>query len=138
MISDILSVVRTGDLVYHPVHVESLITSSITSVRDLADAKAIRVVTKFPAHTRSVMIDSDRITQVMLNLLKNAVEASPREAEIRVNVSFPMDVNDVLFDDARNLVIIEVSDDGHGFTEEEKKASRVTLAASPPAPFQLA
>jgi signal transduction histidine kinase len=31
-----------------------------------------------------------------------------------------MDTNDVLFDDARNLVIIEVADDGHGFSEADK------------------
>jgi PAS domain S-box-containing protein len=120
LISDILSVVRTGDLVYHPVQIESVIKSSITSVRDLADAKSVRITAKFPAHTRSVMIDPDRITQVMLNLLRNAIEANPEKGEIRVKVSFPMEMNDVLFDDARNLVIIEIGDDGEGFLEEER------------------
>ena len=120
LISDILSVVRTGDLVYHPVQIESLVTSAITSMREMADAKSVGITTRFPAHTRSVMIDPDRVTQVMLNLLRNAVEASPDKGEIRVKVSFPMDMNDVLFDDARNLVIIEIADDGKGFSEEER------------------
>jgi PAS domain S-box-containing protein len=120
LINDILSVVRTGDLVYHPVHIESIITSSVTSMRELADRKEVRIATEFPAHTRSVMIDSDKVTQVMINLLKNAVEASHGGGEVRVKVSFPMDVSDVLFDDARNLVIIEIADDGDGFSEDEK------------------
>jgi two-component system sensor histidine kinase HydH len=120
LISDILSVVKPGDLVQHPSQVESVVKSAITSVRELAERKAVRVTTKLPAHTRPVMIDSDRVTQVMINLLKNAVEASREGEEVRVKVSFPMDTNDVVFDDARNLVIIEVADDGHGFSEADK------------------
>jgi PAS domain S-box-containing protein len=120
LISDILSVVRTGELVYHPVHVESVIKSCLTSVREMADAKGVRIVTRFPAHTRPVMIDSDRITQVVLNLLRNAIEASPSQGEVQVKVSFPMDTSDVLFDDARNLVIIEIADEGEGFSEEDR------------------
>ncbi len=120
LISDILSVVRPGDLVQHPSQIESIVKSALTSIRELADRKAVRFATKFPVHTRPVMIDSDRLTQVMINLFKNAVEASHEGGEVRVKVSFPMEVNDVLFDDARNLVIIEVADDGHGFTEADK------------------
>lgn len=120
LISDILSVVKPGDLLQHPSQIESIVKSALTSIRELADRKSVRFATKFPVHTRPVMIDSDRLTQVMINLFKNAVEASHEGGEVRVKVSFPMEVNDVLFDDARNLVIIEVADDGHGFTEADK------------------
>lgn len=120
LINDILSVVRTGDLVYHPVHVESIVKSVVTSLKNSADQKSLTLATKFPAHTRPVMIDPDRITQVIINLLKNAIEACDEGGEVSVKVSFPMDVNDVLFDDARNLVIIEIADDGAGFSEEDK------------------
>ena len=120
LISDILSVVRVGDLVYHPVQIESLVKSSITTVSELAKQKGVRIESTFPEQSRSVMADSDRITQVMINLLKNAVEASHFGGEIRVNVTFPVDPHDVLFDDVRNLVIIEVTDDGEGFADEDK------------------
>ena len=76
LINDILGVVRTGELVYHPVHVESIIKSAVTSLKDGADRRSVTLTTKFPAHTRPVMIDSDKITQVIINLLKNAIEAS--------------------------------------------------------------
>jgi two-component system sensor histidine kinase HydH len=122
LISDILNVVRPGDLVYHPVHVESIITGAITGMQEIAKKKSVRIRAKFPVHTRSVMIDSDRITQVMLNLLKNAVEATDEGGKVTVRVNFPVNtnVNDVLFDDMQNLVIIEVEDEGVGFTEDEK------------------
>ena len=120
LINDILGVVRTGELVYHPVHVESIIKSAVTSLKDGADRRSVTLTTKFPAHTRPVMIDSDKITQVIINLLKNAIEACGKGGEVSIKVSFPMDVNDVLFDDARNLVIIEIADDGMGFSEDDK------------------
>jgi PAS domain S-box-containing protein len=120
LISDILNVVKPGDLLQRPSQIESVIKGAVTSIRDIADRKSVRITSKLPAHTRPVTIDADRVAQVMINLLKNAVEASHEGGEVRVKVSFPMDTNDVLFDDARNLVIIEVADDGHGFSEADK------------------
>jgi two-component system sensor histidine kinase HydH len=101
LISDILNVVRPGDLVYHPVHIESIITGAITGMQDISKKKSVRIRANFPVHTRSVTIDSDRVT---------------------VKVAFPVDNNikDVLFDDMQNLVIIEVEDEGVGFAEDEK------------------
>ncbi|MDH3217623.1 MAG: ATP-binding protein, partial [Candidatus Krumholzibacteria bacterium] len=120
LISDILGVVRTGDLVYHPEQIESVVNGAVASVRELAQKNSVRFRTEFPEHTRSVMIDSDRMAQVLINVLKNAVEASDLGGAVRIKVAFPMDVNDVLFDDIRNFVIIEIEDDGAGLSEEEK------------------
>ncbi|MEE9271523.1 MAG: ATP-binding protein [Candidatus Krumholzibacteria bacterium] len=120
LISDILNAVRTGDLVYQPVEMESLIKSSITGIKDLAKKNKVKIILKSPGDTRPVMLDADRITQVMINLLKNAVEASTPGGEVHVEVSFPGEESDVLFDDTENLVIIVVKDDGVGFSEEEK------------------
>jgi signal transduction histidine kinase len=106
--------------VYHPVQVESLIRSTITVLDGLAKERNVKIKTRFPEKSRTIMVDSDRIVQVLINLLRNAVEASSPGGEVRVSVSFPSDISDVLFDDIRNLVIIEVEDDGVGFSEEAK------------------
>lgn len=121
LISDILSVVRRGNLVYHPVQIESIINSGIASVKGFAAERNVSIDTIFPANTKTVMVDSDRITQVIINLLKNAVEASDEGGEVIVKVSFPPDRDDVLFDEVRNLGVIEVVDHGVGFSEEEKR-----------------
>lgn len=120
LISDILNVVRVGDLMYEPVRIESLIDSSVTSIGELARERGVSINCQYPARTRTVTIDSDRITQVMINLLKNAVEASDAGSSIRVKVAFPMDSNDVMFEQIQDVVIIEIEDQGVGFTEEEK------------------
>ena len=120
LITDILSVIQVKELAAHPTNLKNLISSSITTVEDIAKQKQVRIIFEIPDYSRAVMVDSDRITQVVINLLKNAVEASSVGGRVTVTVQFPMDVNDVLFDEIRDFVIIEIADDGVGFTEEEK------------------
>jgi PAS domain S-box-containing protein len=120
LITDILSVIQVKELAAHPTNLKNLISSSITTVEDIAKQKQVGIIFEIPDDSRAVMVDSDRITQVVINLLKNAVEASSVGGRVTVTVQFPMDVNDVLFDEIRDFVIIEIADDGVGFTEEEK------------------
>ena len=78
------------------------------------------MVPEIPDEMRPVLLDADRITQVVINLLKNAIEASHEGGRVTVRVQFPSDVDDVLFDEYRDFVIIGIEDEGVGFTEEEK------------------
>ncbi len=120
LISDILNVIQVKELLQHPTDVATIVRNGISSVKDTAEKKGIVVQSDIPENTRPIMADSDRISQVMINLLKNAVEASENGGKVEVRVRFPDDVNDVLFDEYRDFVIIEVVDEGVGFTEEEK------------------
>ncbi|MEJ2720621.1 MAG: ATP-binding protein [bacterium] len=120
LITDILNVIQVKDLVYQPVDPDKLVKNSISIVRDAAEQKSVDIVTEFPEHVQTIMIDYDRITQVLINLLKNAVEASSAGDTVTVRVSYPTDVSDVLFDEIQNFVIIEIEDRGVGFTEDEK------------------
>ena len=113
--------VRIGDLIYENIRVETLLKSCIVAIKELADQKSVRITTDFPRRSRTVLIDNDRITQVMINLIKNAIEASNENDDVFIRVSFPEDVSDVLFDDARDYVIIEVQDHGVGLTDDEKQ-----------------
>ena len=120
LISDILNVVQAKELVYQETNLESLIKNGITSVRDIADRTSVAVLAEMPPDLGPVWVDPDRIVQVVINLLKNAIEASAPGGSVAVRVRSPDAVNDVLFDEQRNFVIIEVEDKGVGFSEEEK------------------
>jgi signal transduction histidine kinase len=106
--------------VYHPTDLGKIVKNSITSVQDIAARKRVGIASEIPDDMRPVMLDADRITQVLINLLKNAIEASREEGRVTVRVQFPSDVDDVLFDEYRDFVIIGIEDEGVGFTEEEK------------------
>jgi signal transduction histidine kinase len=120
LISDILNVIQVKELVYHPSDLDKIIRNSITSVKQSADKKRVEVALDSPEEVRLVMLDGDRIAQVMINLLKNAIEASAEGGTVMVRFRFPSGVDDVLFDEYRDFVIIQVEDHGVGFTEEEK------------------
>jgi len=120
LISDILSVVQVKELVYHPTELDKLARNGITSVKDIAEKKNVRMELDAPENSRPVMVDADRITQVVINLLKNAIEASGEGETVTVRVRFPSEVDEVLFDEYRDFVIIQVEDRGVGFSDEEK------------------
>jgi PAS domain S-box-containing protein len=120
LISDILNVIQVKELVCHPADLGKIIKNGVTSVQEIAEKKQVGIATQIPDEMRPVLIDGDRITQVLINLFKNAIEASHERGTVRVRVRFPSDVNDVLFDEYRDFAIIEIEDEGVGFTEEQK------------------
>jgi signal transduction histidine kinase len=121
LIGDLMSVVRVSDLIYEETTLELLVRNSIASMADLARRKSVEVTTHFPPEPRTVMVDADRITQVLINLVKNAIEASPPSGVVAVTVTFAREAPDVLFDGVGNFAIIRVRDNGLGLTEEDRQ-----------------
>jgi PAS domain S-box-containing protein len=120
LISDILSVVQVKELVYHPTELDKVARNGLTSVKDIAEKSKVLLELEAPETSRPVMVDADRITQVLINLLKNAIEASSEGATVTVRVRFPSEVDEVLFDEYRDFAIIQIEDQGVGFSDEEK------------------
>jgi two-component system sensor histidine kinase HydH len=65
-----------------------------------------------------VEVDPDRITQVLLNLAKNAVEASDPGGELRFRLTFGA-VEDPLVDAFGEYAILQIEDEGVGMEPEE-------------------
>jgi PAS domain S-box-containing protein len=121
LIGDLMSVVRVSDLIYAETTLEELIQAGVASMAELAKRKAVVVATEFPGEPRPIVVDADRITQVIINLLKNAIEASPVDGGVVVSLSFAPDARDVLFDAVGDFAIIRVRDNGLGLTEEDRQ-----------------
>jgi signal transduction histidine kinase len=99
---------------------DKIAKNGIQSVQEIAAKKRVELALEAPDPSRPVMIDADRITQVVINLLKNGIEASGEGETVTVRVRFPSEVDEVLFDEYRDFAIIQVEDRGVGFSEEEK------------------
>jgi signal transduction histidine kinase len=107
-------------LIYERTDLETIINNAISSITELSRQKSVDIATSFPQASRAVWVDADRIQQVMINLIKNAIEASTQDGKVVVSISFPSELTDVLFDAVQDFAIIEVRDQGLGLTEEDK------------------
>jgi signal transduction histidine kinase len=115
-----MSVVRVSDLIVEETAIEELIDDSVTSISELARRKSVKVETEFPAETHRIIVDADRMKQVLINVIKNAIEASQSGDTVSVSVSFANEARDVLFDAVGVFAIIRVRDNGLGLNEEDK------------------
>jgi two-component system sensor histidine kinase HydH len=86
VVSQLLEFSRPVGIMPRPSHMPELIAGSIRLAEGPLQAKSIEVKTEFHAHREEVMVDSDRLNQVLLNLYLNAVEAMEPGGLLRVVV----------------------------------------------------
>ena len=84
-----------------------LLERAIRSLGDLPDVAEVTIETRFATPLPAVPVDPDQIQQVLLNLLKNAVEATPRGGKVEVHAYASAG-------EARPSLIVQVRDTGSG------------------------
>ena len=91
LIEDLLDVSRimTGKmrLNIRPMSLNTVIESALDAVRPAADAKEIQLLTSFEAEADHMSGDSDRMQQVVWNLLTNAIKFTNRGGKVEVNLT---------------------------------------------------
>ena len=85
----------------------SIVEAAIAAVRPAAEARRIAVRFDVDRSIPPLLVDADRIQQVVWNLLSNAIKFSPIGASVTVRVR-----------KEESLVIIEVEDEGCGIAPE--------------------
>ncbi len=88
--------------------VGKLVEQTVETMWHFAQEKSIRIGTMVSEGLLPIVADGDRISQVLMNLLENAIKFSPCDSEISVNVRGTDDV-----------VVFEVRDCGCGVPPEE-------------------
>jgi PAS domain S-box-containing protein len=111
LIDDLLDVSRiiAGKmrLDVHPVDLEPVILAAIDAVRPAAEAKEIRLEYVLDPRAVGITGDSDRLQQVVWNLLINAVKFTPKRGRVQIHLQR-----------INSHVEIVVSDTGQGISEE--------------------
>jgi signal transduction histidine kinase len=90
LIDDLLEVSRIVSGKLHldvrPVELSSVIEAAITVVRPAADAKTIRLTSRYEPAIGAISADSARLQQIVWNLLSNAVKFTPEGGRIDVRL----------------------------------------------------
>jgi PAS domain S-box-containing protein len=111
LIEDVLDISRitTGKmrLDRRPTALPSVIETAVGTVQPAADAKQIRIHLSLDRDIDPLLIDPDRVQQIVWNLLSNAIKFSPRQTDVHVTLRRTND-----------HAIIEVRDQGPGIGAE--------------------
>ncbi|MEO2281194.1 sensor histidine kinase [Pseudoalteromonas pernae] len=105
-----LSKLDVGKFPFHPhrVNIRQLIEASIDDVSGTAIEKHIELQVQSQCQDHEIECDSAQITQIMTNLLGNALKFSPEKSTIQVVLS-----------DVDSEMVIQVIDNGIGIPEPE-------------------
>ena len=77
VISELLEIARPSDLKPQETDIAFLIASSIRLIKQEAESSGIRINTRVAENITPVRLDPDRITQALINLYINAIQAMP-------------------------------------------------------------
>lgn len=100
----------------NPVLISSIINSSIKIYEESFNKIGCVINTDFSGEESEVLIDSSMMTQVFMNLLKNAVEAKDADKErLRIDIK----VGEENGDNGRRWMVCEVRDNGSGMDDED-------------------
>jgi signal transduction histidine kinase len=111
MITELLDLVNTREsrFEFHDLH--SLIDKMIFLISPESKAKDIDIVRQFDASIGEVKIDSEKMRQVILNLLSNAIDFTPKGGRIEISTSKQS------MNEGKENIRIEIKDNGIGIDQ---------------------
>lgn len=121
LVNDLLDVAKleAGKIELHPVSFEmkDMVHHVVETVRRWAESKGVSIGETYPEGPVSMVADPDRLTQVVTNLLGNAIKFTPEggkiAVEINLNQSAPMA--------EEPGVAVSVQDSGIGIPKQDQK-----------------
>jgi two-component system, NarL family, sensor histidine kinase BarA len=119
LISSILDIsqIEAGKvrLTFEPIDVQEVISSSISSLKPQATKKGVALESKVPPKFDRVVADRDRLRQVVVNLLANAVKFTPKGGKVTATLS-PVEHQPELNGDGYRITI---EDSGVGIPKDQ-------------------
>ncbi len=103
------SYARKGGEAFEPVDVRQSLSSALSMMEPQLKARVVRITRSLPRKPVMVMADRIRLEQVIINLLRNALDATKESAEPRIDLG-------IAAEDAMRLT---VRDNGHGIDNLE-------------------
>lgn len=113
LLDDLLDVAQaeTGSLKLrmHVVSVDGFVLRAVETLRAQAESRGIRLLVRTTGEIPAVVADQDRLEQVVVNIISNALKFSPEKSRVTVNVRR-----------SQSVVQVSVSDEGPGIRETDR------------------
>lgn len=112
LVKQLLAFSGRSELRISPQHLDNLISEVISLNQGLLLSRGVRAETLPSPNMPLVPIDKDKIEQVILNLLQNAIDVSRAGDTIEISCSF---------DRERKLALLRIEDMGPGVSEDDRE-----------------
>jgi len=107
VISELLEMARPADIKRKETDIGTLLESSLRLVKQEAEGAGVTIVVEAVPAIGSLLVDPDRLTQALINLYVNGIQAMPNGGELTVSVRLQ----------GKNL-LLRISDTGTGLAPE--------------------
>jgi len=111
IVEDFLCLSRSNRLDLQPRPITDLLERVVFLVHDEAQARGIRLEKQWPQHVPSILMDTGKMEQALLNVVRNAVESIPGEGAVTI-VCEPLE---------NHFLSIRIRDSGVGLAGGEEK-----------------
>jgi two-component system phosphate regulon sensor histidine kinase PhoR len=107
----------------HPLSLSDVATQAAAILTTPAERKSIRLTTEVPANLPLVLADRDRLVQILVNLIDNAVKYTPDGGSIALRAKpisdFGFRISDSTIRNPQSAIAIEVEDTGIGIPPKD-------------------
>lgn len=107
VISELLEMARPADIKRKKVEIGGLLESSLRLVKQEAEGAGVKISIAAATEIGSFLIDPDRLTQALINLYVNGIQAMPNGGELKVSTRLQ----------GQNL-LLRITDTGAGLPED--------------------
>ncbi|MDZ7859917.1 MAG: ATP-binding protein [Candidatus Krumholzibacteriota bacterium] len=119
IITDLFKVVKPSDILYQKADISELIDKSYNSIKDLFLEKGVEFNKQIDDNVEPVEVDPDQIIQVLINLFKNAAEATEENGRVEVKAkSYNEKITDHNIREKKKILKVEIADNGKGIDKE--------------------
>ena len=120
IIEDLFRVGRPLQLQLAEADMASILDRSVRMLEPRFAERQVRCVRRVEPDLPRVAVDADRVEQVLINLIQNAVEASPEAASVEIEMRLGGAEEPLPAGGEPDSLVITVSDHGDGITEENR------------------
>jgi len=109
LVSTLIDAARPRLPIFSQLNLTELIANTVAMLRNQAQAKQIHLTFDRQTPTVTAAVDADQMTQVMMNLIMNAIQVLPEGGNIMI-----------VLEHIGHQAVIRVEDDGEGISEEHQ------------------
>ncbi len=113
-INDLLDYARPANPFFQKENINSIIDDTVALLKNEAHKKGLTIETILSPNLPQITVDKEQMKQVFINLIRNAIDATPQNGKIFINTQNQEKANGAI-----EFIQIQVSDTGSGIPKED-------------------